>query len=117
MILVLSGEGPTVLGTCRNGLGRCDGDELRVGPLTVLLDKLICNRLGYSLRDFPGSIHYISKTALVELAEHRKSNKRLVSLTGKKHGKETGFYVSNAWVFSMAAKEIEAGRNETALAV
>jgi len=41
MILVLSGEGPTDLGRCNNGAGECLDGSLDIGPLAVIIDKMI----------------------------------------------------------------------------
>ena len=111
MIVVLSGEGPTDLGSCTFGLGQCRIPEFELGPMTQLADLIITEAMGYSLLESsPQSYFYISEKRLEELEEERKRGRRHVLLPGKKSDQETGYFYINAWVLGEAALQL--GRDE-----
>jgi len=111
MIVVLSGEGPTDLGSCTFGLGHCRTPEFELGPMTHLADLIITEGMGYSLLEStPQSYFYISEKRLEELEEERKHGRRHVLLPGKKTVQETGYFYINAWVLGEAALQL--GRDE-----
>lgn len=111
MIVVLSGEGPTDLGSCTFGLGQCRIPEFELGPMTQLADLIITEEMGYSLLEStPQSYFYISEKRLEELEEERKRGRRHVLLPGKKSDQETGYFYINAWVLGEAALQL--GRDE-----
>ena len=64
MILVLSGEGPTDLGRCNTGSEQCQDKAFDIGPMAVITDKLIEEKIGYSLRSIPEAIHFVSKKSI-----------------------------------------------------
>lgn len=109
MILILSGEGPTDLGTCNNAQIECSGVDFSLGPMGVLVDKLLEKVIGYSLRSIPGAIVYISKARLRELALERKKSKRSMVLRGKYHDHETSYFYANSWDLGVASLEVEKG--------
>jgi hypothetical protein len=118
MIFVLSGEdGDSDLGKCVNAQGSCEGEDFKIGPMTVLLDQLLEPRLGYSVRSIPNGYHYVSKVHLVEKMSERKNNARSVSLAGKKRGLETGYFYTNAWMLAEIAQALEESRQDKAVAV
>lgn len=116
MIVVLSGEGPTDLGQCSNAQSICEAGDFQIGPMTVLLDKMLEPHLKYSLQTTPGAYLFVSKVALAEYAKSLKRG-RCVSLVGKKQGKETAYYFTSAWLFAGIAKKIESERQDTSVAV
>lgn len=117
MIVVLSGEGATDLGACSNARGVCSGEDFSLGPMCVLLDQLLQEPLGYSLREAtPDAFHFISETALVERARLRKANRREFLAPGAKRQRETAYFAANAWSLGAAAKELELN-GEIAIAV
>jgi hypothetical protein len=107
MILLLSGEGATDLGCCNNTQGDCSDSDFSIGPIGVLIDKLMEPKIGYSMPTVPGAVRYISKYKLMELAAKRKSNKRTVILRGSNREHETSFFYANALDFGLAALEIQ----------
>lgn len=107
MILILSGEGPTDLGTCNNAQSECREDDFSIGPMGILVDKIIEPMLGYSLRIIPGAIRYISKARLKALAMERKSSKRSMVLRGKYHDHETSYFYVNSWDLGLASLQIQ----------
>lgn len=118
MLLLLSGEGPTDLGRCNLPVERCDGDAFSAGPMAMLVDQLVEKVMGYSvLRDTPASLRYITKQCLDDVANRLRRNRRLVSLTGKKQGQETGYFTKMAWAYGTLAMQIEADEGDSAVAV
>jgi len=118
MIVLLSGEGSTDLGHCNNAQGQCRGEDFDIGPMTLLLDRLIENsRLGYSLLGLPEAYCYVDETALEQRVADRKRQRKNPSLVGKKHGEETGYFYINAWMLGEIAQEHEAEANDMSIAV
>jgi len=118
MIVVLSGEGPTDLGQCNNAQGQCRGENFGVGPMTVILDRLIeQSTLDYSLFDIPDGYRFVSEKTLEARAAERKQNRKSASLIGKKHSDETGYFYINAWMLGEIAQEHETEANDSAIAV
>lgn len=115
MIFVLSGEGPTDLGTCNNAQGGCSGDDFEIGPMTVLVEQLVESRVGFRLRDLPDQIHYISETALCDKAKALPN--RLLPARSKKKQVEMGYFYTNALVLGEIAKRLEAEKGDEAIAV
>jgi len=94
MIFVVSGEGPTDIGTCRNGMDSCKGDEFRAGPMTHIIDKLVEPLTKYSLLQ-SGAIEFVSERRLSNV-KVRKS-----ALKGKKRNqydtaREQKYFYQNA---------------------
>ena len=115
MIFVLSGEGPTDLGSCNNAQGKCSGDDFDIGPMTVLIEQLVEHRVGYQLRKLPDQIYYLSEKALCEKAKGLPN--RLLPARSKKKQAEMGYFYTNALVLGAFAKSIEAETDDSAIAV
>ncbi|NGZ83427.1 hypothetical protein [Duganella aceris] len=118
MIVVLSGEGKSDLGYCNNNQGECRTPEFVPGPMTWIADKIIADRLRYSMLEAtPAQYIFIGKTQLLNLEARRKEQHRKVSLTGKKRQQETGSFHINAWMLGAEALRIEAEHGEAAIAI
>ena len=118
MIVVLSGEGPSDLGQCNNAQGECRIPEFDIGPMTLLVDQIIEERLQYSvLEATPDRYVYLSERGLQDKEEERKKNKRSVAFAGKKREQETGYFYINAWIFGDEAVRIEQAANDQCVAV
>lgn len=118
MIIVCSGEGVSDLGACSNLQGVCSGDDFRFGPLSIILDGLINDCLGYSPKEaLPATYRYYSEAALSHRAQERKRQRRGFVLAGKKHGAETGFFYINAWMLGEIATGLEEQELDNAVAV
>ncbi len=115
MILVLSGEGPSDIGTCSNALGMCSDGNFIPGPMTVIIDQMIASLLGHSMRELPDRLYFISETALA--VRSKTLPMRLKPARSKKIGSETGYYHSNAIALGVVAKELEHQTNDDAIAV
>lgn len=117
MIVVLSGEGPTDLGQCNNAQSVCSDEQFQIGPMAVLVDQMLEQRLCYSPRTTPGVFQYVSELALKDRELIRKNESRKVSLVGKKRDQETGYFYINAWMLGDIALEREASYKDTAIAI
>jgi hypothetical protein len=115
MIFVLSGEGPTDLGSCKNAQGKCSGDDFDVGSMTVLIEQLVKKHVDFRLRGWPDQIHYLSERTLCEMA--KKLPNRLQPARSKKKPAEMGYFYTNALVLGVFAKTLEAEKADSAIAV
>lgn len=115
MKILLSGEGPTDLGVCRNAQGRCDGADFKQGPMTQVLIQLLEPLLQYSLTDYPDSFTYVSETALC--TQTKATPARLQPTRGKKKGVETSYFYSNAMTLGRMAVDLAAQVGESVVAV
>ena len=106
MILVLSGEGPTDLGRCNTGSEQCQDKAFDIGPMAVITDKLIEEKIGYSLRSIPEAIHFVSKKALVAWSKAQRTP-RMPSLRGLQTQVETRYFFFNARALGEIAKDIQ----------
>lgn len=115
MRVLLSGEGPTDIGTCTNAQGRCAGADFRVGPMTVILSELAEPQMGYQMTGIADCLCFVSESELAAQAKAR--HKRLLPARGAKREAETGYYFVNAMTLGTLAREIEAETDEPVLAV
>lgn len=115
MIVVLSGEGPSDIGCCNIAIDSCSDQNFSAGPMTVLIDNLIEQRLNYRpLEVAPSTYRYYSERALSSRARARKGN-RPIMFSGKKHAQETGYFHINAWMLGEIAIELEKRRRTNLL--
>ncbi len=106
MILVLSGEGPTDLGRCNTSSEQCQDKAFDIGPMAVIADKIIEERIGYSLSSIPEAIHFVSKKALVAWSKAQRTP-RMSSLRGLNTDVETRYFFSNARALGEIAQQIQ----------
>ncbi len=106
MYFLLSGEGPTDIGVCSNGVDECDGEQHLTGPVTVMVSQLVEDQLNFSFVE-TGYYGFVSETKLAEGASTLRVKKRSPMLSGKKRQKETMYYYRNARVLAQLAKEKE----------
>ncbi len=108
MLLILSGEGTTDLGSCNTMLGRCSEADFQPGPMAVIVDQVLESTLGYSmLRDTPTAVNFVSEAGLSEYERHLKDNRRGMVLPGKKGAKEMAYYYKNAWALGALSLALE----------
>lgn len=91
MILLVSGEGPSDIGTCTDGGGECEGAAFKAGPMTLLIDQIVEPIWNYS----PSSISSFVFVPEGALAQHSKQIRSMV-LPGLKRARETGYFFKNA---------------------
>jgi len=84
--------------------------------MTCVLDTLIESSMGYSVLDTQG-YEYLSESHLEDCEQRRRGNRKGLFLPGKKAGQETGYFYVNAWILAQETLELEAQRNDRAIAV
>lgn len=98
MKFLLSGEGPTDIGT------RAQDNTFLHGPMACFIDILVTPILGYSPRETEGKhediLEFCSEQELL-----KRKKPRLTKLSGKKFGKSRGFFRANAQVLGSYAKQ------------
>jgi hypothetical protein len=101
MILLLSGEGPTDIGSCETATGTCEGADFKPGPMTWLIDKLVEPHWDYSPLNASSCV-FISEGAL---AHYCRSQRLGTTLPGKKKTVDTGYFFKNARGLARLAKD------------
>ncbi len=108
MFLILTGEGPSDIGACKAPIGLCRSEGFRPGPMAVLVDQAVSERLHYSvLSDTPDCVFYVDEVQLVHKIAGIRQHRKNLFLSGKKRGQETGYYFNNARAFGLIALELE----------
>lgn len=115
MKLLISGEGPSDLGTCTNAQGVCWDADFAIGPMTVWLCRLLERWLHYDLSNTPGALQYVSETALAQKA--KQASGRLQPLRGKHRPAETGLYYNNAKQLGLMAAALRDDEERPVMAV
>jgi hypothetical protein len=118
MIVILSGEGKTDFGQCINAQGICSGDDYQLGAMAIIVDKMLAERMNYSIRETtPDLFLFVSEAALKERDDLRKKESRKVSFAGKKRDQETGYFYINAWMLGNTALEKEENAKDKVIAI
>ena len=107
MILLLSGEGPGDLGSCQTATGKCEGKDLKPGPMAWVVDKLVEPIWGYSPLD-SASCGLITEGTLAHYCRRERMG---TTLPGKKRPVETGYFFKNARGLARFAKDRSARDN------
>ncbi|MFZ4214678.1 hypothetical protein ACOZB2_25120 [Pantoea endophytica] len=117
MIILLSGEGPTDLGTCVNGQGLCRVPDFQYGPMTLLVDKELEAHNYYSpLETSDESYIFISKPRLTDLMDEKSG--RNVAFRGKKQTtRDRGYFFDNAWMLGEEALRLATEHDSPVIAV
>ncbi len=115
MKLLVSGEGPTDIGTCNNAQPQCADGDFNRGPMVVWLSRLWERLLNYNVLDVAEAVVYVSEKSLAQRA--KESGKRLMSLRGKKQEAETGLFFSNAQQLALLAQQLAAEHKTPIMAV
>ena len=112
MIIVVSGEGPTDIGICRNGKSPCEGDDFVAGAMGQMIEKLVTPIWQYSPLE-TGAMICLSEGSLSRLC--RRST--IVTLPGKNKNQETGYFFKNSYALAKFAQDKEAEMECDAMAV
>jgi hypothetical protein len=112
MLALVSGEGPSDMGSCIAGAENCHGNAFSPGPIALLVDKLLQGPWGYSPLD-SGSVISAPKAFLTQLSK----SAMVPTLPGKKKRQETGYFFKNAYALANHAKALETERDCSVLAV
>ncbi len=116
MYFLLSGEGPTDIGTCRNGMTACEGRNHEQGPMTVIVSQIVEHQLGFSFME-TRYFGCVSKRELAERANMLSPQKKTLMLPGKKRPKEAGYFYKNARALALCAKDKELELDDEVIAV
>ena len=115
MRLLVSGEGPSDIGTCNNAQGVCLNGDFSPGPMTIWLLRLWEMCMGYDLLSVPDALLFVSEKALAQ--EAKQAGGRLQRLRGKSKAAETGLYFTNAMQLGLEAKKLEGIADSAVMAV
>ena len=103
MIFVVTGEGPSDIGSCINAAGTCCGDDFRAGPMAVIVDQLVEREIKYSLLD-SGAMEFVPKSTLGEVMR-----KVPIALSaGKRRDYETAYHFKGARALARLAADRKA---------
>lgn len=121
MILFISGEGPTDVGTSRTSANISEGDDFKPGAMTMLVDQLVSGLWGYSPVD-SGAFRWVHKSHLVELAKRKPrgrspAERPAIGLPGHRRERETGYFYHNALALGTLALETETREQCSTMAV
>ena len=104
MILVVSGEGPSDIGSCRSGHGECSGEEFQPGPMAAIIDKIVEPIVNFSFID-TSAMEFISEARRTEITKSLPKS----YVVGKKRDYESGYFFKEAQALaSIAAQKAEA---------
>lgn len=120
MILLLSGEGSTDLGSCDLSLSQCSNDisgHFLYGVLTHIIDIIFNSEMGYSLQDIPDTIYYIDKSLLTVNSKASSFGRNLNNMRGVKKSPETGYYYNNAKALGLMASELQKDKECPVIAI
>lgn len=100
MILLLSGEGPTDIGSCAGMTGEASGANFDEGPMAMVIDRLVTPIWNYSPKSTEAFV-FISESAL----DSKSKEIRGMSLPGTKKAKGTALFGKQARALARLAKE------------
>lgn len=115
MRLLISGEGPSDIGTCNNAQGVCTDAAFSPGPMAIWLKRLWEALLNYDLLAMPEAVWFISEKALAQAA--KQSGGRMQPLRGKRRQVETALYYTNAKHLGLMARQLAADHADSVMAV
>lgn len=120
MILLLSGEGPSDLGSCDYPHRSGWGDVFNPGPMSILLERLLEPGLGYCVCDLarehdPKALHFIHEAELSRRAKIAKS--KTILLPGLRSPVDTLYFYRNAQILGQIGLELRFQTNDSVLAV
>lgn len=102
MIFVVSGEGPSDIGGCNNGQAECSGAEFLIGPMAVVIDRLVEQRTNGDYAPLAAqAMEFVSEDRRTEVA---KSLSRSYVI-GKKRVFGEGYYFKEARALAVIARE------------
>ena len=116
MYFLLSGEGPTDMGLCSDGMTGVKEAATNRVRWQSSFHKSLSSDLDFSFMD-TRYYGYVSKSELVQRASRFKHQKKSPRLPGKKKPKETGYFYRNARALALCAKDKEAELHDEVVAV
>lgn len=116
MYFLLSGEGPTDLGACRDGAAECNGVGFRAGPMAIIVDQIVENELDFSMLESEW-FGFVGERRLADRAAELRSARKSMSLPGRKRAKETRYFFANARILSRIAQERQSALGDEVVAI
>lgn len=107
MYFLLSGEGPTDLGSRICEAEVCEAENFLAGPLALIVDQMAQDRFEYSPLEAQ-ACGLVSKHSLVARVGDLKSVGKAVKLPGPKRAKETRYFFNNARALARIASDLRA---------
>ena len=104
MYFLLSGEGPTDLGSGTGKAGVNEGENFSPGPMAVIVDQVVETKLKYSMFDI-ACCGFISEVDVASRAGELKAAKKQLRLPGKRQAKETRYFFNHARLLSRIARD------------
>lgn len=115
MFFLLSGEGITDMGSGNAATTICEGDDFFVGPMAIVVAKIVQAQHKYSI--LGGACGFISESSVAHRASELKATKKQLRLPGKKQAKETRYFFNNARILARFAKEKATALDDEVVAV
>jgi len=115
MFFLLSGEGVTDIGASESATTICEGDDFYVGPMAIVVAKIVEAQHDYSILD--GACGFFSESNVVSRAGELKAARKQLRLPGKKQAKETRYFFNNARILARFAKEKATALEDEVVAV
>ena len=101
MFFLLSGEGPTDIGSLDS-----EG-HFTPGPMALLVDQIVESHWYYSILETDDAVRFVSESELAKEAEVLKAIKKSIGLPGLKVKKETRYFFNNARLLAKIAIRLE----------
>lgn len=115
MYLLLSGEGSSDIGVCRNS-ALCERADFQEGPMAIIVDQLIELSQGFEMSHLACDlVSYVSESYLA--ANKQPPQRKAMSLKGKKKPAETKYFFENARALAAIAKHKAIEVNDNVIAV
>jgi len=115
MFFLLSGEGVTDIGASESATTICEGDDFFIGPMAIVVAKIVEAQHDYSILD--GACGFISESNVASRAGELKTARKQLRLPGKKQAKETRYFFNNARILARFAKEKATALEDEVVAV
>ncbi|MGL4419646.1 MAG: hypothetical protein ACRCZF_03180 [Gemmataceae bacterium] len=102
MYFLVSGEGPTDIGSGRGAGTIHEGDDFLPGPMTAILKKVI----GHEAPQLKYTVVFISESSLVKRFQQLKAKRKSFQMPSKKRPGETLYFRRNAETLGLLANEV-----------
>jgi len=114
MFFLLSGEGPTDLGSCNVPDTINESKNFQHGPLTIVVDRIIKQKYSYSIIEY-NTLAFVPRQMLISKAKKLRPVKLM--LPSEKRKVETGFFFKNARALACIALEYESNIGEEVVGI
>lgn len=111
MFILLSGEGPTDIGSAKGKSPICENEDFQKGPMAIIVEKIA--------ESMKASARYgvVSKSQLTSESQKLKSFPKQLRLPGLRRNKETHYFFNNARSLARIAEKLAKSHNGHVVAV